>query len=98
MTRPGLEFEGSHLWGGGVRGAPGSLAPGSTLAVQLLGAMLPHSLQQQVVDGGEVVVAAALQRLRKRRTDVDISGFCQFHHFLKFEKCSFFVVVAGKNH
>lgn len=56
----------AHLWAGGVRRAPGSLAPGATLAAQLLRAMLSHPLQQQVVDSREMVVAAALQRLGKR--------------------------------
>lgn len=60
---------GAHLWAGGVRGTSGSLAPGSTLAAQLLGAMLSDSLQQQIVDSREVIVAAALQRLRKRTKD-----------------------------
>lgn len=55
----------AHLWAGGVGRAPGSLAPGATVAAQLLGAMLPHSLQQQVVDCREMIVAAALQRLRR---------------------------------
>lgn len=54
---------GAHLRAGGVRCAPGPLAPRSTLAAQLLSAMLSYSLQQQVVDGGEMIVAAALQRL-----------------------------------
>lgn len=35
------------------------------MATQLLGAMLPHPLQQQVVDCREMIVAAALQRLRR---------------------------------
>lgn len=52
-----------YLWAGGVRGASRSLAPGSTLAAQLLGAMLFHPFQKQVVDGREVIVTAALQRL-----------------------------------
>lgn len=60
---------GTHIWAGGVSGASGSLAPGSTLAAQLLGAMLSDSFQQQVVDSREVIVAAALQRLWKKTED-----------------------------
>lgn len=33
--------------------------------------MLSHSLQQQVVDGREMIVAAALQRLVEGKTKID---------------------------
>lgn len=68
---------GAHLRAGGVGRAPGPLAPRSTLAAELLSAMLSHSLQQQVVDGGEMIVAGALQRLR--RTE-QINDFAFFLH------------------
>lgn len=61
---------GAHLWAGGVSGASGSLAPGSTLAAQLLGAMLSDSFEQQVVDSREVIVAAVLQRLGTEDSNV----------------------------
>lgn len=66
---------GAHLRAGAVRRAPGPLAPRSTLAAQLLSAMLSHSLQQQVVDGGEVIVAAALQRLMRTEQSHDFAFF-----------------------
>lgn len=37
--------------------------------------MLSHSLQQQVVDGGEVIVAAALQRLMRTEQSHDFAFF-----------------------
>lgn len=55
----------SDLCAGGVGGAAGSLAPAPALTTQLLRPVLPHPLQQQVVDRREVVVAAALQGLRE---------------------------------
>lgn len=60
---------GAHLRAGGVRRAPGPLAPRS----ELLSAMLSHSLQQQVVDGREMVVAAALQRLMRTERINDLA-------------------------
>lgn len=62
---------GAHLWAARVGRAPGPLAPGSTLAAELLSAMLSHSLQQQVVDGREVIVAAALQGLMERTRKIN---------------------------
>ena len=55
----------SHLWDSRVRRAPGPLTPGAALTAELLAAVLLHPLQQQVVDGREVVVAAALERLQQ---------------------------------
>lgn len=57
---PGLH---THLWARGIGRAPASLVPHPALPVQLLAAVLLHSLQQQVVDGREVIVATALERL-----------------------------------
>lgn len=52
-----------HLWARGIGRAPASLVPSAALPVQLLAAVLLHSFQEKVVDGREVIVAAALERL-----------------------------------